>query len=107
MELKLYQGGDRPEFARVKKRFKDAIVRPIVVANENTILEYRIYEVEYNDGHTASLAPNLIAENLFTQVDQSGNKFTILDSIIGTRTDGTQVLQQYSSVHTSTGTKKQ
>ena len=53
-----------------------------------------MYEVEYNDVHTAYLAAKLIVENLFAQVDQAGNRFTILDSIIGTRTDGTQIIHQ-------------
>ena len=77
--MTLDRGGDRPELARVKKILKDTNVRPIGVANDNPILDYRMYEVEYNDGHTTSLSPNLIAENLFTQVDQAGNRFTILD----------------------------
>ena len=105
MELTLDQGGDRPEFERVKKILKDANDRPIGAANENLILDSRMYEVEYNKGHTASLAANLIAENLFAQVYRSGNRFTILDSITGIRTDGTNVLQQDTFVHTSTSTK--
>ena len=50
MELLLNQGGYRPEFARVKKRLKDANGRPIDVANDNPILDSRIYEVEYYYG---------------------------------------------------------
>ena len=46
MELTLYQGVDRPEFAIVKKKLKDANGRPIGVANDNPILDSRIYEVE-------------------------------------------------------------
>ena len=60
-ELKLDQGGDRSEFARVKKILKDANGRPIGISNENTIRDSCMYEVEYNDGHTTSLASNLIA----------------------------------------------
>ena len=63
-------------------------------------------EVEYNAGQTASLAANLIDDNLFAQVNQAGNRFKILDLITGTRTDGTQVLQQDAFVHTSRGTKR-
>ena len=70
MELTLDQGGDRTEFARVKKILKDENIRPIGVANKNAILDAWMYEVEYNDGYTASLTANLIAENLFAQVDQ-------------------------------------
>ena len=106
MELALDRGGDRPEFAKVKKRLKDANGRPIGVANDNPILDSRMYEVEYNDGHTASLAANVIAENLFAQVDQEGNRFVILEAIVGSRTDGTQTLQQDAFAVTSTGTKR-
>ena len=35
MELTLDQGGDKPEFTRVKKISKDANVRSIGIANEN------------------------------------------------------------------------
>ena len=105
MELTLDWGGDRPKFSRVKKRLKDANERPIVIANENPILDSHMYEVEYNDGHTESLEANLITDDLFTHVHQAGNRFTILDSITGKRAYGTQVLQQYEFVHTSTGTK--
>ena len=46
MELTLYQGGDRPEFARVKKILQDANGRPIGVANDNPMLDSRMFEVE-------------------------------------------------------------
>ena len=46
MELELDRGGDRPEFARVKKILKDANLRLISVANDNPILDSQIYEVE-------------------------------------------------------------
>ena len=46
MELTLDQGVNRPEFARVKKKLKDANGRTIGVANDNPILDSRIYEVE-------------------------------------------------------------
>ena len=59
-----------------------------------------MYEVEYNDGHTSSLSANLIMEHLFAQIDQAVNLITITGSITGTRTDGTQVLQQDAFVHT-------
>ena len=63
MKLTLDQGGYRHELSRVKKRLKYANVRPIGVANDNPILDSRIYEVEYNDSHTASLAANPSVDN--------------------------------------------
>ena len=74
MELALPRDGDGPEFARVTKRLRDNNGIPIGRAHDNPILDSRVYEVEYLDGHKASLTANAIAENIFAQVDEEGNK---------------------------------
>ena len=66
MELALPRGGGEVEFARVKKRLRDKDGLPIGTANDNPILDSRMYEVEFPDGHTTSLAANVIAENLYS-----------------------------------------
>ena len=66
MELAIPQGDSlEPRLARVTKRLKDATGLPIGLANENPILDTRMYEVEYLDGEQTSLVANNIAENLF------------------------------------------
>jgi hypothetical protein len=60
---------DGPEYARVTKRLRDKDGLPICVADNNPILDKRMYEVEYPGGHKASLAANVIVENMFAQVD--------------------------------------
>ena len=65
-----------------------------------------MYEVEYQDGHAAELAVNLIAENLFAQVDEEGNRSVLFDDSVDVRIDGTQVLQQDAFVTTSSGTQR-
>ena len=69
IKLALDRGREQTEYARVKNRFKDNQGRPIGIALDNPILDTRMYEVKYQDGHTAALAVNLIAENLLAQVD--------------------------------------
>ena len=66
-----------------------------------------MYEVDYQDSHTAVLAANLIAENLFSQVYEEGNRSVLFDEIVDVRTDGTQVLQQDAFVTMSIGTQRQ
>ena len=105
MELKLDRGGDRTEFARVKKTMKDANRIPIGVANDNPILYSRMYEVKYCDGYVATLASNGIADNVFTQVDKEGNIFVLTKSIIDTRTNSKQTLYKDAFVITNNGTK--
>ena len=91
MEVTIPRDGDGPEFARVTKRLRDANGIPIGTANDNPILDTRVYEVEFMDGHKTSLAANAIAENLFAQVDDEGNRFVLFDAIVDHRTDGTEV----------------
>jgi hypothetical protein len=81
------RSGGEVEFARVVKRLRDKDGLPIGTANDNPILDTRLYEVEFPDGHTTSLAANVIAENLFSQVDPEGNRLALLDDIIDYRTD--------------------
>ena len=65
-----------------------------------------MYEVKYQDGHTAALAANLISENIFSQVDEEDNRSVLFDKIVDVRTDGTKVLQQDAFVTTSSGTQR-
>ena len=91
MEVAMPRDSEGPEFARVTKRLRDANGIPIGTANDNPLLDTRIYEVEYIDGHKASLAANTIAENMFAQVDDEGNRHVLFQEIIDHRVDGTEV----------------
>ena len=50
MELAMDRHDDGTEFSIVENRLKYKDGRPIVIAADNTILDTRIYEVEYADG---------------------------------------------------------
>ena len=94
MELAINRGKDGPAFACVIKRLKDAEGRPIIVANDNPILDARMYEVKYDDGCKKSLANITIANNLFVQVYAEGNRQVLFDEITEHLTDGKEVKQQ-------------
>ena len=66
-----------------------------------------MYEVKYQDGRTAALAANLIAENIFAQVDEEGNRSVLFDDIVDVRTYGTLLLQPDAFITTSSGTQHQ
>ena len=106
MELALSRDGDGPEFAKVTKRLKDANGLPIGTANDNPILDSRVYEVEYLDGHKAALAANTIAVNIFAQVDEEGNRSVLLDSIADHRVDGNQLASDDAFVISSNGGRR-
>ena len=107
MELAIPQGDSlEPRLARVTKRLRDANGLPIGLANENPILDTRMYEIEYLDGERTSLAANNIAENLFAQIDDEGNCQVLMDEIIGHRSNELAVKQQDAFITTNTGTKR-
>ena len=82
MEVGLPQDGEGPEIARVIKCLRDKDDIPIGTANDNPILDSRVYEVEFLDGHKASIAANAIAENLFAQVDDEGYRTILMQEIV-------------------------
>ena len=106
MELALPREGGEVQFGRVVKRLRDKDGLPIGTANDNPILDSRMYEVEFQDGYKTSLAANAIAENLFAQIDDEGNRHVLFQEIIDHRTNGKQVLQQDAFVTTRTGTQR-
>ena len=106
MELALPREGGEIQFGRVVKRLRDKDGLPIGTANDNPILDSRLYEVEFQDGYKTSLAANAIAENLFAQIDDEGNRHVLFQEIIDHRVNGKQVLQQDAFITTRTGTKR-
>ena len=72
-------GYEYPQYAKVIKRRKDQEGNPVGVANNNPILDTREYVVEFMDGHEETMTANLIAEHLFSQVDDDGNRQVLLD----------------------------
>ena len=72
-----------------RKRDKDGHL--IGTAHTNPLLDTRIYEVEFPDGQVLEYTANVIAENLYAQVDQEGRHQVILDGIVGHRNDGSAV----------------
>lgn len=107
MELALPRGGqDEPALARVKRRKLDANGTPIGRAHPNPILDTRVFEVEFLDGHTEALSANAIAENLFAQVDAEGHRLQLLDELADHRTTPDAVAKEDGFVTTTSGQRR-
>lgn len=76
---------DGYERATVLCRKHDADGNPIGMANRNPILDTRVYEVQFQDGHVEDYATNVIAENLYAQIDNEGFHHMILNEIVDHR----------------------
>ncbi|GFH48974.1 pol protein [Chaetoceros tenuissimus] len=72
---------------KVKGRKRDAAGNPVGEANENPILDTRVYELEFPDGRIEEYAVNMIAENLFEQADEDGWDSGIIEEFLDIRKD--------------------
>ena len=106
MQLALPRDADGPEFASVTRRLTDSKGIPVGEANENPILDTRVYEVEYADGYTAAMSANEIAASLFAQVDDEGSRHVLLDSLVDHRTDSSAITKKDEFVSTKSGGRR-
>jgi hypothetical protein len=67
--------------ARVRNRVKDKDRRPVGKRNTNPLLDTREYEVKFPDGSIDALQVNIVAENMFSQIDNECQSYAILQEI--------------------------
>jgi hypothetical protein len=71
--------GNEMQGSKVTSRKRDHDGNPIERSNPNPILDSRIYDVLFANGLTEQYAANVIAEQMFSQVDSEWNSFAIMD----------------------------
>jgi len=69
----------------------DSDGNPVGKRHTNPILDTHIYEVQFPDGHVEEFAVNVIVENLYSQVDDEGKQFLLLDETVKHRKDANAV----------------
>ena len=67
---------------RVKGRKRDSAGTLIGEHNPNPILDTRVFNIEYPDGRVEAFSTNIIAESLYSNVDEEGFDVGILDEIV-------------------------
>ena len=82
--LLLDVGGEKLQ-GRVIKRVKDIDGNRKGKAHPNPLFDTRAYLVEFRDGSVAEYTANIITENIYSQVDEEGQSFAILNEISGHR----------------------
>ena len=63
--------------AKVIGRSKDVDGKIIGDYNNNSILNTMIYDFEFPDGEVQEYSANVIAENIYAQVDVEGHSYNI------------------------------
>ena len=83
--------GERMELATVLRRKRDADGRPVGNYDSNPIMDTSEYEVQFSDGEVLEYSANIIAENLYSQVDEEGHHQVMIEDIIDHKKDSTAV----------------
>ena len=81
VEVTLPGNGDQYQMARVVKRIKGNDGNAIDPSPYNPLLDTSEYLVEFPDGNTKELTANIIAESMFSQVDDEGRHFQLFEEI--------------------------
>jgi hypothetical protein len=90
----------------VIKRAKGIGGEAVGRAHANPFFDTREYEVEFTDGTIEQYTANIIAENMYAQVDNKGNMFQSLDVIMDHKKDDTAIDIANGTVTTSSGNVK-
>ena len=56
--------------------------------NTNPILDAHLYDVQFADGHVEEITTNVIAESLYSQIDNEGNQYLIIQEIADHKKNG-------------------
>ena len=74
--------GEEMKSAKVLRRSKDPDGNMIGTYDANPLLNTHIYDVEFSDGTIREYGANVIAQNMYAQVDSQGHSHSILQSIV-------------------------
>jgi Reverse transcriptase (RNA-dependent DNA polymerase) len=86
------------KLAKVIRRKRDGDGKLIGKSHPNPILDTSLYEVEFEDGLTGTYAANIIAENIFEQVDDDGQPHVLFDSIVDHKKTSEALAKEDNSV---------
>ena len=76
------------------------------MANENPLLDMRECSVEFKDGISESLSANIIAQNLYSQIDEEGNRHIPLEETIDHRRNTRSIDKDDAFIMMKNGVKR-
>ena len=76
---------------RVTKRLRGIDGEAVGCAHANPFFDTREYDIEFTDGSVDKYTANVITENMFSQVDDEGNQYFLMNEITYHRKDNTSI----------------
>ena len=98
--------GEELKSATVKCRSRDDNGDVVGEYDPNPYLNTLVYDVEFNDGTVREYSANVIAQNMYEQVDSEGFSYNVLDSIVDYKMDSTALMPHQTHVYTRSGQKR-
>ena len=98
--------GRRIRSAKVLRRTVDDDGELVGTYHENPLLNTCTYDVVFDDGEVKQYAANIIAENLYAQVDPDGHVHQLLDGIVGHKMMEDAVKKEDKYLYTKQGARK-
>jgi hypothetical protein len=84
-------------YAEVTKRMRDDDDRAFGRRHQNPKLDTRMYQVEMDDGAVMEYSANLVAQNLYLQVDEQGKTHQIFKEIVDYNCEDPAVLLHHTN----------
>jgi hypothetical protein len=97
--------GDQMKMGHVTGYKRDQNGNPIGRSHVNPLLNSRMYQVEFTDGTRQDYAANMIAEAIYSQVDDEGNKLLLFNDVIAHRKNKKAVKKQDMYIRSTNGNK--
>ena len=106
-KVRLPKGGHTFANGKVVGRVRDECGELVGKSNPNPLLDTSEYEVLFNDGSVERYSANIIAENIYSQIDKDGTTVSYLQDIIGHRKDDAAVSKSEGTVKDRHGREHQ
>ena len=90
--------GDSMAPGVVKRRVRDDDGKLVGKTNPNPLKDTSLYEVEFVDGTIERYAANQIAENIYEQLDDEGNRYRLVEEIVDYRKNADAVTKDNATV---------
>ena len=94
------------QLGRVTKRSKGDDGLPIGTHHSNPMLNTATYDVTFADNSVANFGANVIAQNIYSQVDQHGHSERVLDKITAHSKNASAVKKPNMFIYTKSGQKR-
>jgi ribosomal protein L31E len=106
VELIMNTGTNDERRGRVIKCSRGLDDEPIRRAHANPLFDTREYKIKSTDGTREKYQANVIAENMFAQVDTKGNQFLLLQEITDHKSDNSAIPISEGMIHGANGEPK-